>query len=374
MFSLSSQLGGGGVELGECIYMGNQRESLIEMDGMTFLKSGFQLKNEEANYPDVYAKYMVKGVRRADNIAWTKLTGAQNGLGTVSLVKCAYGNGTFVGLGNDGFSYTSADGLTWVKRTSIGNSGMGFDITFAMSVFVAVNGINVYRSADGITWTAITSATIAATRVTFVPLWSVFMIATATIVYRSFDAGLTWQQVQTGVANVSALNAYAGIVSYSYYSSQANNLYSTDGASWTSLGSFSAGTVINTILYTSNPSFTFIGNTNVGVLSAGNDSTTATARTITPALAANELLRTGFLYEGLAIVAGDQGVILASNDFINYTKLTLAGLTGSITSICTDGTRLLVTGPSGLAAVLTMTYDRYVGLPVATSQLYMRVK
>ncbi len=66
----------------------------------------------------------------------------------------AYGNGTYVAVGQSGLVYTSPDAVNWTSRTS-GTSTTLFDVAFGNNTFVASldGSTNVLTSSDGINWT-----------------------------------------------------------------------------------------------------------------------------------------------------------------------------------------------------------------------------
>lgn len=49
--------GGGGVEIGECVFLPTVESALLEISGMTFLKSGHIAVGEQPAYPDAYARF-----------------------------------------------------------------------------------------------------------------------------------------------------------------------------------------------------------------------------------------------------------------------------------------------------------------------------
>jgi hypothetical protein len=86
-----------------------------------------------------------------DGVAWTQRVSET----TSSLWGVSYGNGTFVAAGS-GIVLTSPDGATWTQRTTDHFSG----VTYANGSFVAVGGSGmVATSPDGATWTQRTAVT-----------------------------------------------------------------------------------------------------------------------------------------------------------------------------------------------------------------------
>ncbi|SVE19137.1 uncharacterized protein METZ01_LOCUS471991, partial [marine metagenome] len=73
----------------------------------------------------------------------------------------AFGNSTFVAVGQSGKIIRSTDnGATWNNSTSGFSGGYLYGVTFGNNTFVAVgSGGTILTSPDGITWTTRTSGT-----------------------------------------------------------------------------------------------------------------------------------------------------------------------------------------------------------------------
>ena len=79
--------------------------------------------------------------------------------GSLYLNGVAYGNSTFVAVGQSGTILTSTDGATWTSRTS-GTSNYLYDVAFGNSTFVAVGASGtILTSTNGTSWTTRTSGT-----------------------------------------------------------------------------------------------------------------------------------------------------------------------------------------------------------------------
>lgn len=92
----------------------------------------------------------------------------------------AYGNGTYVAVGNSGVVMTSSDGETWISRTPP-TSGNFYDIKFGNGVFLACVHTSsdlycVYVSEDGITWDACRTPPTYAFAITYDSVNSKFII------------------------------------------------------------------------------------------------------------------------------------------------------------------------------------------------------
>ena len=84
-----------------------------------------------------------------DGQAWTERRHAGAPLGTI-----AFGNGMFVGSGDNGAIATSADGITWTERTVGAGSGA---VIFTGTAFVLRRDGGLYTSTDGAQWTMASS-------------------------------------------------------------------------------------------------------------------------------------------------------------------------------------------------------------------------
>ena len=60
---------------------------------------------------------------------------------TKNLTGVAYGNGTFIAIGQDGVTLRSPDGLTWTQGPTI-NYGMIDGYTFKYNKFIAVGNLS----------------------------------------------------------------------------------------------------------------------------------------------------------------------------------------------------------------------------------------
>ena len=87
-----------------------------------------------------------------DGITWTQRT--PDSVGSNDFKSVAYGNSTYVAVGDGGLVNTSPDLATWTLRSSINTNGI-LGVAYGNGLFVAV-GLNdeVQTSSDGITWTA----------------------------------------------------------------------------------------------------------------------------------------------------------------------------------------------------------------------------
>ncbi len=108
-----------------------------------------------------------------NGMAWAPRTS-----GTDSFLRSVtYGNGLFVAVGWNGTILTSPDGVTWIERDSRTNAALN-GVTYGNGTFVAVGfagfGGTVLTSPDGVNWTRQNSRTtspLSASPTETVPLW-----------------------------------------------------------------------------------------------------------------------------------------------------------------------------------------------------------
>ena len=83
----------------------------------------------------------------ADGVAWVYAS-TNLGAGTHAV---AYGNGTFVAIG-DGGAVTSTDGLSWSSPTAFAGAASLKSLLFAQGHFTVLAPDHVYTSNDGVAW------------------------------------------------------------------------------------------------------------------------------------------------------------------------------------------------------------------------------
>jgi hypothetical protein len=154
---------------GTFVVLTNSDTTLISSDGYTWKAKTFTLKGCTwyCFYVIPQEIYYGKGKFVAllesysylytspDGVTWTKRNS-----GTPYLNGVAYGNGTFVAVGDDGIVVTSPDGVTWTERNSGTNSNF-YAVAYGNGTFVAVGYAYpafIYTSTDGVVWTGKASA------------------------------------------------------------------------------------------------------------------------------------------------------------------------------------------------------------------------
>ena len=163
-----------------------------------------------------------------DAVRWTiRTSGTSN-----SLSRVIFANGLFVAVGANGTILSSADGISW----TVGNSGTTNDIrdiVFGNGVFVAIDstGINI-TSSDGMNWQTNLSFRQGLNAITYGN--GVFVALGINFIATSAD-GITWSPATADVTNIYASVAYGNntfIVTSSDTDKPTTVLISTDGVHW----------------------------------------------------------------------------------------------------------------------------------------------
>lgn len=99
--------------------------------------------------------------KSTNNINWSQITTAPN----TAIYSVAYGNNTFVAVGDAGVIFTSpgTDGETWTARTKAGTGTGAFaKVTFVNNLFFAHQpDENIQYSSDGVTWALVSGVSAA---------------------------------------------------------------------------------------------------------------------------------------------------------------------------------------------------------------------
>ena len=193
-----------------------------------------------SNYNDLVATYESGSTISINDDTWTEIT-----VGDRDFKGIAYGNGTFVAIGDGGTLAYSNDGVTWTNKTIFGGNGSFETICYGNGKFAALgNGtINAY-SEDGITWSTNQNLSISATDIIYDVIYAnnkYVAVGTNGVILYSEDA-ITWN---AGVSeNMRGLNS----ITYGNGKFVAVGggviLYSEDGINWTVVAGVEVSTYI----------------------------------------------------------------------------------------------------------------------------------
>ena len=178
---------------------------------------------------------------------------------------CAYGNGTYVAVSNNGtYPVTySTDGISWYTQTYGASLQSWVSVAFGNGLFVAVanNGYSMV-SPDGINWTFGSGA----------PVWTSvtagngFFVATATDIGAAYSPdGLTWTNSTIVLPDswTSVTSGNGTFVAVANNGTTANTMYSADGNVWSNV---TTGTTSNTWLAVTYGNGTFVATAQSNVM------------------------------------------------------------------------------------------------------------
>lgn len=204
-----------------------------------------------SNYNDLVSTDESGSIVSINDDTWTEIA-----VGDRDFKGIAYGNGTFVAIGDGGTLAYSTDGITWTNKTIFGGNGSFETICYGNGKFVALgNGtINAY-SEDGITWFANPSLSISATDIIYDVIYAnnkYVAVGTNGVILYSEDA-IIW--------NAGVSENIRGLRSITYGNGKfvavgdGVILYSEDGIHWTIVTGVEASTYI--VEYANNKFLTY---------------------------------------------------------------------------------------------------------------------
>lgn len=256
--SLKAELAGsgGGVPIGGVAMLASGSElPLASFSGMEFLRSGYLLSGEAANYPEAFQAFGVPGR------TWTR-SAQQFGDSTSSMVRVLRNGGLYIAVGRSthyglqwftGIIYTSTDGKAWTSRYRGPGNGesVDYDLTCIASgagLYVALGaGGYLVTSPDGLAWTA-RPAISGASRMRSVTFGNGQFLALdqSGRIYKSVDGITGWTLLSTNTAlrEISFLGGkFFAVGAAGYLASSA------DGAAWTVHASGSSGELTRIYLH-----------------------------------------------------------------------------------------------------------------------------
>ena len=264
-----------------------------------------------------------------DGITWTEWIGPGSLGFPPSFTGVAYGNSTFVAVGQTGIVFTSPDGTTWTEqKTLLGRGDSLLGVTYGNSTFVATGTSGaVFTSPEGITWTAQAQ-----------PL----------------GTGASFNGVTYGNNTFVAVGQYYGACPYppSECPSKATILTSSDGKTWTERKRAAGTASYNAVAYGKNI-FVAVGGSRAtldgGAIFTSPDGKNWTLRTprITADLIA--VIRGGNTF----VAVGAEGAILTSPGGKTWTAqwskagITLYAVTYGNNTFVAVGDATIVISPDG---------------------------
>jgi hypothetical protein len=284
---------------------------MTSSDGVSWTTSGttnvlYGIAYGNSTYVAVGDQGMI--ITSSDGASWTSRTsGTWN-----SLYGIAYGNNTYVAVGYDGTIVTSSDGMNWTSRTS-GTRNWLRGVTYGNGTYVAVGlGGKIVTSSDGVNWTSRTSDN-----------WnSSYGVAYGNGMYvavgdngingsiMTSSDGVNWTHLTPELERVAYGNGTYVIVG------QGGTIEtSSDGANWTSRTSGTM-TWLNGIAY-GNGTYVAVGQG--GTIVTSSDGAGWTSRTSGTTNALYDVV----YGNGTYVAVGLGGTIVTSSDGVSWTSRTL---------------------------------------------------
>ena len=292
---------------------------MYSSDGVTWAFGQGIINPNYGNVNYLNGKYVAFGGNvyvsvSTDGINWT-----QTLIAVSSINDIAYGGGVYVAVGSSGVCYTSADGVSWVQRGTIGAASAVTSITYANSLFVCGNSTQVLSSPDGITWTARVTSGTSITKVKYVN--STFFALTTAGLYTSTN-GTTWFYKTTAASAVLNDIVWSGSV---YVAVGTNGVVfsSTDADIWVNRSPGNTSLTFNKVFYVSGVFYTMPTAAGYGAIFKSTDGIAWTASEIQPgvlAAAGSTVSYQVFEYVGGKFFAGCQSFLNTSSDGVTWTS------------------------------------------------------
>ena len=174
--------------------------------------------------------------------SWTFTPRTNPAPGTLNAI--AYGNSTYVAVGEGGGCVTSPTGMTWTLRTTGASRFQG--IAYGAGLFVAVGGGGrtpaIYTSPDGITWTSRSIRGLSDRLVAIAFANKLFVLTDGSSNVWTSSDGINWTKKASGPAYPPAIGALFSSIAYNgrvwLVVFSLNNgwvgtlMYSFDGVTW----------------------------------------------------------------------------------------------------------------------------------------------
>lgn len=295
----------------------------------------------------------------------------------------AYGNDTFVAVGEEGTVLTSNDGIEWNPQPQP-TTNIFYAIVYAEGRFVAASGLGFQgaflTSTDGTNWVTTQVVSEGLRSVTYGR--GLFMAGGSLgKVFQSYD-GTNWtERAVSGAGGFDVIVTFCGDYFIACPSSDGTTtgaVYSSDGTNWFlpssaqrpgyavafGNGVFASANSINAVVVAARPTFWALRQTGLpsvrvndmsfdsgmfvavgssGLIATSPDGTNWTVR----ASGVDQSLRGVAAGNGRWVAVGNGGMLLSSEDGITWTKRT-GGVTSSLLSVSAHEAGLLATGVGGV--------------------------
>ncbi len=280
----------------------------------------------------------------ADGVTWTKRTLAGTAAITVTALHYSAGLTLFVLGGSAGAIQTSPDGITWTSRTSNISTQINAFASYASLIVAVANTGQISSSPDGATWTSRTTQTGRnLLGVAYSPTATIPWIAVGVSIIMTSTNGTTWTNLEEVYVGTSAIgwdgSQYVG------GGFGLSRWTSPDLVTWTARGTPSTSTSHFSLAFGNS---IWVAVNNSGAIYTSPDGITWTSRA---SGVATNLAHVIYVASGinLFIAVGSGNTIITSPDGITWTSRTAAG--GTFTSVAaktTGGDLLVAVSTTGL--------------------------
>ena len=253
-------------------------------------------------------------------------------VGTSTWRGIAYGNGTFIAVGDFTKAY-SPDGATWTSYTYSGlNIYMGDNLVFANGIFMSVTGTYSQTTAGGTTW-SVTSipAAQALSGLTYgngkwVAVDDRFLTEDRIAVFQSTSNGASWSQVTTNIPYYQTTGIAYGNGTYVIVGYGGFVATSPDANAWTqrSFGSSSDQGILNVAFGNG----VFLASTNAGGIYRSTDGIAWTHIAVSP----NAISAIAY-GNGIFTTAGQTSAMYSSPDGITWTRHVVPGASTNFAAV-----------------------------------------
>lgn len=345
-----SILAGGGIELGQAVFLEESQPVDLTVYGKRYLRSGNVETDTNLFDTTLFTSKKIGA-----------LTSRTSQFGATSIKCAAFGSNTFVIAGNSGKVSTSSDGITWVAQTPPHGSAIN-DIAFGAGLFVIVsNGGLLYTSSDGVSWTSRTSG-FGADNISKVDFANGKFYAQGVIAgnirISTSDDGIAWSLL----AQVIAAGSPAGVAyqnaTYVLVSDAGVAFTSADGITWASNAGLAATNCQS--LAGGNDMFVTCGTT--GQLYSSFDGLTWSAETAT---GFSGTLFAAY-YDGTFVISGGNRRIFSSTTGEDPYLVVNSGAALNYTAIASGNGAIVIAGDSG--ELLSADLEQYAGSKTAHAE------
>lgn len=345
-FINTSVLAGGGVLVGQAVFMEEDQPTDLVVYGKRYLQSG-NIETDDSLFDTSIFTAKTIGT----------LTSRTSQFGSSNITAVVHGNNLFVAAGASGKISTSTDGETWVARTPPHSAAI-VDAAFGVGLFVTLATGELWTSPDGVNWTSRVSGFGSNTALTIDFVNNRFLatavIGGATRVASSLD-GIAWTLETQSITGVCNGIAFQNDI-YILLTSDGNAHISSDALTWVA----NPDAALNNGTDISAGRGNFLVSTSDGKSAISEDGVTWTAGNPSTSVALVAHI------DGLFLICGNNERVDISPDGIDPWTNVNSGVGGSYKAMTSGNGTLVIAGDSG--SLLSADIYNYAGSTVAHSE------